>query len=385
MEAKVLYLNRDLKQQSPPDFTTLLAAKHQLTEYRLNTAEQLPEPCSLADYNLLFVNYSVVQMLASAQLCGLLQQAASRQIPCIVLGNHNDGDFRDHILQLGFCDYLCTPLTQPVLNSKIQTHLNLAQLSLKANQQDQLLDQQCDTFCDELATVQDAAILCLAAMARMRDQSTGDHILRTQQYVKALAEYLRFLPEFEEELNDDRVIELIYKSAALHDIGKVGIADHILQKPGPLSSTEYAEMKNHALFGYNAVRSAERLLEREPGEYAARFLSIAKQITLSHHERWDGKGYPQGLTGSEIPLVARIMAVADVYDAVISQRPYKSGLDHEQAHRIIVEGRCRHFDPAVVDAFDAIHDVFSHIAATLETRFPPACDYPFKTFPASLQ
>jgi len=340
MEARILYIKRDLA----PDIGAFLAPKHLLSEIAL---------------------------------------AASQCIACIVLGNHSDGDFRDHILQLGFCDYLCTPLTRPVLNSKIQTHLNLSLLSHKAQQHDQLLNQQCDTFCDELATVQDAAILCLAAMARMRDHSTGDHILRTQQYVKALAEYLRYMPEYEAELNDDRTIELIYKSAALHDIGKVGIPDHILQKPGPLTTLEYDEMKNHALFGFNAVLSAERMLERTPGCYAARFLTIAKQITLSHHERWDGKGYPHGLKHQEIPLVARIMAVADVYDAIISKRPYKTSLDHSQAHRIILEGRSRHFDPVIVDAFDAIHDVFEHIAEALERRFPPACDYPFKTFPAS--
>ncbi len=380
MEAKVLYLNLD--RDTSPGLSTLLTGKHQLTEYRFKISEQPLGPHCLSAHNLLIINYALVKILSSRQLGGLLEQAASRQIPCIVLGDHRDGDFRDHILQLGFCDYLCTPLTSPVLNSKIQTHLNLALLSNKAHQHDQQLSLQCDSFCDELATVQDAAILCLAAMARMRDHSTGDHILRTQQYVKALAEYLRHLPEFAEELNDDRVIELIYKSAALHDIGKVGIPDHILQKPGPLTSDEYEEMKNHALFGYNAVLSAERLLEREPGKYADRFLTIAKQITRSHHERWDGKGYPQGLEGEQIPLVARIMAVADVYDAVISRRPYKGSLDHTQAHRIILDGRCRHFDPTVVDAFDAIHEVFEHISKTLERRFPPSCDYPFNTFPA---
>jgi putative two-component system response regulator len=289
-------------------------------------------------------------------------------------------DFRALAMELGCSDYLAPPFIESVVNSKCKTHISLA--NLKRDFADNATNSLSDTAAGsasgfveakELLAVQDAAILCLATIARVRDHSTGNHILRTQHYVKALAEHLRKSAEYGEEL-DSETIELFYKTSALHDIGKVGIPDSILQKPGALMPDEYEVMKTHTYLGYQAVHSAAQLLERESSGQAAKFLKIAQQVTLSHHERWDGKGYPQGLEGKNIPLVARLMAVADVYDAMISRRPYKNAMDHSYVTQVISRGRGSHFDPTVVDAFLDLQDMFDRISIKLEDVFPSSVD-----------
>ncbi|MCB1966220.1 MAG: HD domain-containing protein, partial [Candidatus Accumulibacter sp.] len=192
--------------------------------------------------------------------------------------------------------------------------------------------------------------------AETRDAETGKHILRTQRYVKALAEKLRPHPRFANFLTDQN-IRTLFKSAPLHDIGKVGIPDRILLKPGRYDAQELEIMKNHTLLGRDAIQLAEDWLGKR-----VEFLTIAKEIALYHQEWWDGSGYPEALAGESIPVSARLMAIADVYDALISRRVYKERLSHEQAAQIIVEGRGSHFDPDMVDAFIEIQDEFREIA-----------------------
>lgn len=295
-------------------------------------------------------------------------------LPYLLINHSAEQDLRVESLDL--CD---EPLVSAPLSAKLLSHAceRARSLNFLRHEHQQHSDRQQhqeNLFANEMATVQDAAILCLAAIARMRDHSTGNHILRTQHYVKALAETLRLHPRFSRELNDPFTIQLFYKSAALHDIGKVGVADHILLKPGRLTDDEYEEIKKHTIFGYQAFVSAEHLLERELGEHAARFLTIGKQVALSHHERWDGKGYPEGLKGNQIPVVARLMAVADVYDAIVSRRPYKMEAEHNQAVQLIKQGRGSHFDPDVVDAFVKLASPFEQISRVLEDRFPSSPD-----------
>ena len=216
---------------------------------------------------------------------------------------------------------------------------------------------------DELNHTRDVTILTLASLAETRDNETGAHILRTQRYVKALAEQLRTHSRFSATL-DDETIDLLYKSAPLHDIGKVGIPDAILLKPGKLTDEEFAIMKGHAQIGADALAIAEKALG------ANSFLRIAREISLTHHEKWDGSGYPAGLSGDAIPVSGRLMAVADVYDALISKRVYKPAFSHEKAMAIIREGRGRHFDPDVVDAMNAIEATFQQIAADFRDEEP---------------
>ncbi len=208
---------------------------------------------------------------------------------------------------------------------------------------------------EEIKRTRDTTILTLASLAETRDNETGAHILRTQRYVKALAENLRDHARFSDDLNDE-TIELLYKSAPLHDIGKVGIPDAILLKPGKLTDEEFEIMKTHAEIGSDSLAVAENELGSND------FLGFAREIALSHHEKWDGSGYPKGLSGDDIPVSGRLMAVADVYDALISKRIYKPAFSHEKAMEIILEGRGKHFDPDIVDALVGREDTFKDIA-----------------------
>jgi len=207
----------------------------------------------------------------------------------------------------------------------------------------------------ELALAQEAIIESMASLAETRDPETGGHIKRTQNYVRLLARTLRESPKHR-ALLDDETVDLLYKSAPLHDIGKVGVPDCILLKPGKLSETEFEKMKKHAVIGRNAIRATERKLGNKS------FLRLAHDIAYTHHEKWNGTGYPQGLRGEEIPLCGRLMALADTYDALISQRVYKPPLTHEEAIRIIVKDKGTHFDPDIVDAFLTVSEEFRNIA-----------------------
>jgi len=210
---------------------------------------------------------------------------------------------------------------------------------------------------EEIRRTRDVSILTLASLAETRDNETGAHILRTQRYVKALALQLKDHPGFAAVLGPENNIELLYKSAPLHDIGKVGIPDAILLKPGKLTPEEMHVMKSHAALGAQSLAIAEHELGSNS------FLHFAKEIAQTHHEKWDGSGYPKGLAGTAIPVSGRLMALADVYDALISKRVYKEAFSHEMARSIIVEGRGAHFDPDVIDAFLAVEVEFIRIAA----------------------
>jgi putative two-component system response regulator len=194
-------------------------------------------------------------------------------------------------------------------------------------------------------------------LSETRDNDTGNHIRRTQNYVRALARHLQPHPRFSDFLDHD-TIEALYKVAPLHDIGKVGIPDAILLKPGKLTPEEFEIMKTHTTLGGNAITSSEQHSQLRDNSY----LRLAHQIATGHHEKWDGSGYPGGLKEDDIPIAARLMAVADVYDALISRRVYKEGFSDDRASGIIVEGRGKHFDPDVVDAFLSIRTEFQEIA-----------------------
>ncbi|SCY54088.1 HD domain-containing phosphohydrolase [Desulfoluna spongiiphila] len=210
--------------------------------------------------------------------------------------------------------------------------------------------------------LRDVIINSMASLAETRDNETGSHIRRTQHYVKLLAETLAEVPGYRDVLTPS-AIDLLYKTAPLHDIGKVGVPDAILLKPGPLTEEEFSVMKLHTLRGEEAIRRAE--FKMGPGADTS-FLSCAREIAGGHHEKWDGSGYPRGLSGCGIPLSARLMALADVYDALRSRRVYKDACDHGEARRIILEGRGTHFDPDVVDAFVACEDRFVGVSSRFE-------------------
>jgi len=210
----------------------------------------------------------------------------------------------------------------------------------------------------EVIAAQAATITAFCALAEARDNETGNHIRRTQHYVRILAEALQDHPRFRDQL-DDEVIQLLFKSAPLHDVGKVATPDAILLKPGKLTPDEWVLMKQHCEYGRNAILQAESALG---GVTDASFLQYAAEIAYGHHERWDGSGYPQGLAGDAIPLSARLMAIADVYDALISRRVYKQPIPHEEAIQMMLVERGRHFDPDIVDALESVAAKFAEIA-----------------------
>jgi putative two-component system response regulator len=259
-------------------------------------------------------------------------------------------------LALGAADFITKPINPPIVLARVATQLQAKAGADFLRNQNQFLDAEVQKRTREVNAIQDVTILAMASLAETRDNETGNHIRRTQHYVRVLANALKPHPRFCAQLSD-HVIEMLYKSAPLHDIGKIGIPDRILLKPGRYEPHEFEIMKQHPALGRDAIQHAEDQLGM-PVE----FLQYAKEIAYGHQEKWDGSGYPQGLAGDAIPLSARIMAVADVYDALISRRVYKEGMPHEKAVAIMREGRGSHFDPDILDTFLGLVDEFERIA-----------------------
>jgi putative two-component system response regulator len=286
----------------------------------------------------------------------LKSDPATEAIPVIFLTARADAEDETQGFALGAADYITKPINPVIVKARIQAQLMAKSMTDFLRGKSDVLEAEVARRTAEIQDLQDALVLSMASLAETRDNETGNHLRRTQHYVKCLAEQLRRHPKFAAEL-DDRCIDLLFKSAPLHDIGKVGIPDHILLKPGPLDAQEFEVMKTHTTLGREAIESAEHSIGRQ-----VPFLRFAKEIALSHQEKWDGSGYPEGLKGEAIPLSARLMALADVYDALISRRVYKPAFTHEASVQIILKGGGSHFDPALVTAFDAIQDDFRQIA-----------------------
>lgn len=317
-------------------------------------ALQLLDNDELPDIILLDV---VMPGLNGYEICQRIKEDKRlSDIPVIFLTVKSEVNDEIEGFHKGACDYIIKPFSPPIVTARIATHLKLRQSLSQLQNQNHLLEERIAERTEEVCLTQDIAIYCLASLAETRDNETGMHIRRTQHYVRELAEYLRSKEIFSNQIDDD-FIELLFKSAPLHDIGKVGVPDRILLKPGKLDDSEWVEMKKHAQHGFDAISHAEE----EYGNSTS-FLSIAKEIAFGHHEKWDGSGYPQGLKAFDIPLSARLMAVADCYDALVNRRVYKEPFSHETAVGIITDGRASHFDPQVVDAFLVLNEKFLEIA-----------------------
>lgn len=280
----------------------------------------------------------------------------TRHIPVIFLTSKTELKTEEAGMSLGAVDYITRPINPEILLSRVKAHFTDAATLRTMRVNNEYLEYEVLKRSRAMASLQQASILAMAALAEVRDQDTGNHLRRTQNYMRALGNHLKSHRRFAHYLTQ-QVIDILYQCAPLHDIGKVGIPDRILLKPGRYTLQEFEIMKTHPTLGWHALTQAE-FVAGEPIE----FLEIAKDIVLGHHEKWDGSGYPQGLKGDAIPIPARLMALADVYDALISKRIYKPGMSHEAATEIILEGRGTHFDPEVVDAFFALSEEFKDIA-----------------------
>ena len=295
--------------------------------------------------DLILLDVMMPEMDGYAVLAALRADPVTRQIPVMFVTAMDGTEDEERGLDQGAVDYITKPLRPAVVLARVRTHLELKQARDFLRDQNAFLESEVNRRMGENQLIQEVSIHALARLAETRDPETGNHLLRTQEYVFALAMALKSHPRFAHYL-DEQTIRDLAKSAPLHDIGKVGIPDYILLKPGPLTVEEFEIMKTHAKLGSDAIEQAERDSAR-----SVDFLDIAKEIAHYHHEKWNGQGYPAGLAGDDIPISARLMALADVFDALICKRVYKEAMSHEQAFAIIVKESGQHFDPDIVQAF----------------------------------
>jgi len=305
--------------------------------------------------DLILLDVSMPEMSGYEVIQHLKDKPETQSTPVIFLTAHDNKDFEEKGLRLGAVDYITKPISPATLIARVQNHLELKAARDHIVSQNEILEQRVQERTRELALTQDLTILSLASLAETRDNETGNHIRRTQSYVRILADHLLETGVYADQLSPE-INALLEKSAPLHDIGKVGVPDAVLLKPGKLDEAEFEIIKTHPYLGMAALQGAEDMLG------TTSFLRFAKEIVYSHHEKWDGSGYPQGLSGFDIPLSARLMAAADVYDALISKRVYKPPFSHEEAIELIVEGKGKHFDPAIVDAVVVVAGRFRETA-----------------------
>jgi putative two-component system response regulator len=291
------------------------------------------------------------------EVCRQLKQGErTRHIPVIFLTAMHEAEDETRGFEVGGADYITKPITPVVVKARVKTHLQNKAFQDFLNQRNVTLQSQLETQIAQLDRLRDSTLHIMISFAEFRDEDTGNHVKRTQEYVRVLATRLWELGLHHDQLDPHR-IRLIAKSAPLHDIGKVAIPDSILLKPAKLTPEEFEVMKGHPMHGWDMLhRAASRLGEDTD------FLRYAMEIARSHHEKWNGSGYPDRLVGEGIPLSARLMAVADVYDALISRRPYKEPFPHEAAMRMIDEGSGQHFDPQIVQALHDTEDTITAIA-----------------------
>ncbi len=311
---------------------------------------QAPRP------DLVLLDVMMPEMDGYAVLRRLKADPASSATPVILLTALADTADELHGFSEGAADYITKPYQPPIVLARVRTQLELKRARDLLQDHNVYLEAEVARRMAENERVQSVSITALANLAEARDAETGNHILRTQTYVHMLARRLQGHPRFAAFLTED-TIDLLTHSAPLHDIGKVGIPDHILLKPGALSGDEWVVMKTHAQLGAHAIQRAETA-----GGEPLPFLALAKEIARWHHERWDGSGYPDGLAGEAIPPAARLMAIADVFDALVSWRVYKNPFGADEARQLIAAGRGSHFDPDVADAFLGHYDDFAAIA-----------------------
>ena len=347
-----------------PDYHVRVANSGQRA---LQVADSEPRP------DLILLDVMMPDMDGYQVLQRLREQATTRDIPVIFVTAMDADEDEERGLSLGAVDYVIKPIKPGLLLARVRAHLELKSARDALSRQNAELDAEVHRRMAENDLIKDFSLNALATLAEKRDNETGNHLRRTQSYVEALMERLRSHPRFSAELADPQARQRIAKAAPLHDIGKVGIPDAILLKPGKLTDAEFEIMKTHASIGAQAIGDAIRSvqaaqLQSHNANDAALtaqsldFLETTRQIAGSHHEKWDGSGYPDGISGDAIPLAARLMALADVFDALMSKRHYKAAFTIADAVDIIRQGRGQHFDPDITDAFLALQDTFTDIA-----------------------
>ncbi|MBF0549699.1 MAG: two-component system response regulator [Deltaproteobacteria bacterium] len=271
------------------------------------------------------------------EVCAKLkQEARTRDIPIIFITAMSEVENKALGFELGAVDYITKPFEIVEVKARVKTHISLKQMTLALQNQNQILEEKVRERTQELRDTQLEIVYRLGRAAEYRDNETGFHIKRISHYCVTLGQALGMT---------DRELELLYSAASMHDIGKIGIPDHILLKPAKLDREEWAIMQTHTAIGFEILSG-----------HHSDLLQLAGTVALTHHEKWDGSGYPQGLKGEEIPLVGRVTALGDVFDALISRRPYKKAWPVEDAVAEIIRGQGSHFDPRLVGIFQDVLD-----------------------------
>ena len=342
-------------------------------ERALRAAGLQPRP------DLILLDVMMPEMDGYVVMQRLRADPATADIPVIFVTAMHDAESEERGLELGAVDYITKPINPAIVLARVRTHLELKQARDRLARENEWLESEVARRMSENLLIQDLSVRALACVSEARDNETGLHIVRTQTYVELLARHLESHDRFRDALAGEN-LGMIVKAAPLHDVGKVGVPDSILLKPGRLTAEEFDVMKSHATIGADAINKAmvqaiAACADAEAAERAAKafgFLEVAKEIAVGHHEKWDGSGYPAGLVGDAIPVSARLMALADVFDALMTRRVYKQPFSLDETTRIICEGRGKHFDPDVVDAFMACRERFADIASRFADPEPEA-------------
>jgi putative two-component system response regulator len=325
-------------------------------KYTVATAPSAAKMFSLLKNNvpaIILLDIDMPEMNGYEAIKILKSNPETKDIPVIFLTAKNEAENELEGLSLGAIDYITKPFNPALLLKRIEVHLLLESQRKELQYFNENLQKMVEEKTQGILDMQNALLKTIAELVEYRDDITGGHIERTQRGIKILLEEINKNGVYREERKGWDV-NLLFQSSQLHDVGKISIDDNILKKPGKLTEEEFNEMKKHASFGEQIIEKIETLTKESD------FLNYAKIFAASHHEKWDGSGYPRGLKGNEIPLLGRIMAIADVYDALTSVRPYKKAFSHEEAVRIITEGRGTQFDPVLVEVFTRVEEQFKN-------------------------
>jgi putative two-component system response regulator len=335
--------------------TNLLAGKTALSEnysvLTMTSALKMLELLRGSKPELILLDVDMPDMSGFEAIKLLKAAPETRDIPVIFLTAMHESDNELQGLQLGAVDYITKPFSPPLLRKRVALHLLLENQKRKLHTYNSNLQSMVAAKTGTILKLQNKILAAMAEMVEGRDGTTGQHIAKTQRYLRCLLSAAVDAGVWPEQTSTWDM-DLLVHSSQLHDVGKIAVSDEVLRKPGKLTGAEFEEMKRHVPIG---VEFIERL---EDDEGDSLFLQYAKIFAASHHEKWDGSGYPLGLSGENIPLLGRMMAVADVYDALTSERPYKKAFTHDDACRRIVEGKGSHFDPMLIDLFAQSADRF---------------------------
>jgi putative two-component system response regulator len=351
-ERKTIFLVDD-------DITNLTIAKNSLSGdyniYTLNSGAKLLRLLEKQTPDLILLDVEMPEMNGHETIKLVKANPATADVPVIFLTAKSDTESEYEGLSLGAIDYIIKPFSPPLLLKRIEVHLLVESQRKALVEFNQNLQELVKAKTRSVVELQNAILRTMAELVEYRDEVTGGHIERTQNYLKLLVDellrrgiYMDILSQWD--------IPLLIQSAQLHDVGKITVRDIILFKPGPLTGDEYDKIKRHTTFGEHVINE----IISNTSEHT--FLEHARIFAGTHHEKWDGTGYPRGLKGEEIPLQGRLMAIADVYDALLSDRPYKRALPHEEAVAIIIAGSGTHFDPTLIEVFAAVSDEFKHVS-----------------------